>query len=251
MNDKLHDALKNWSERKRPTDEHMRQLTGRITSEASRLRHEEAFEAYVPFRMKFGYAALGAAVALAVSCLCLFSGIPRRPVDSEAPARLAEVQSDRIEAGRLLFAEMDRLFADNLRWVAESGGDMGLGVGSLPGGTVSDAEPVLVRLVVLTRDQRDASWRSVWDANVLLRGEERIEVVPNRNLENKLALWVYHMKGGELAVDADFSLDVPVRLAARINTVVRQGEPEEILRVSEDGIEYRVFQTVSVLTTKA
>ncbi len=85
---------------------------------------------------------------------------------------------------------------------------------------------------------------------MLLRGQDIVEVVPNRNSANKLALWVYPLNDGKIAVDGSISLDAPVRLSCKVDAVVQRGVPLELMSLKDGEIEYRVFQTVTDLAGK-
>jgi hypothetical protein len=142
---------------------------------------------------------------------------------------------------------MERLFAQDFRWVAESNGDVDLGVGVLPGGAGRQNAPTLVRLTVVARAEGQKAWRPIWNADVIVRGEDRVEISPNRKADNRLALWVCPLDDGKVAVDSVISLDAPVKVGGRLGTVVAQGVPTEVMAVRSGGTEYRVFQTTTVL----
>lgn len=253
MNDKLDNMLKEWAGKRAVSEMHLNELTRRITSEASRRRYvcglEKTGPEVSPFWNKLAHAGLGAAVTLVVALFYFQWFVSHRlpyPGNGEASS-LAAIPPRQIDSGRRLFSEMERLFSDRLRWIAESNGDMGIGVESLQGGLLEDSPPMLVRLMVISRKSGESAWRSVWNTDVLLRGEEVVEVVPNRESDNRLTLWVYPLADGKVAVDTSLSLEIPVRLSSRLNMVVQQGEPSEIMSLRIEEMEYRVFQTVTTL----
>ena len=85
------------------------------------------------------------------------------------------------------------------------------------------------------------------DADADDLSQEVVEVVPNRKAGNRLALWVYPLADGKIAVDTSLSLDMPVRISSKTTAVVRQGQPSEFMSVRIGETEYRVFQTVETL----
>jgi hypothetical protein len=253
MKDQLQSLLQSWTERRRPADGHLDDLRRRIRSAAlqpvRRATAEEFVLLTIPLAWKLRYAAAGALVVLALSVVCVrflapTGGPARAPGSAEA---LATVSDREIETGRRLFGEMELLFADRLRWVAESNGDMGLGVESLPGGAPQDAAAVLVRLVIAGRKADEAVWRPVWRVDVLLRGSELVQIVPNARADNALTLWVYPMADGKVAVDTALSLKAPVEVSSSGGCVVDQGKPSEVLSLRAGDTEYRVLETVRTL----
>ncbi len=89
-------------------------------------------------------------------------------------------------------------------------------------------------------------WRRLWVADVIVRGEDRIEVAPNRRDDNRLDLWVRALDDGKLAVDTAVSFASPVKADGRMEAVVDQGVPVEVLTLRSNGAEYRVFQTTTL-----
>ena len=254
MKDKLDSILQDWAARQAPTEEHLLDLRSRITNEISQGRYlshtEERSLAVIPLWSKLAYAGLGAAVTLIIALLYFNSFLAVRAPSSGngSASSFAAISKKQVEAGERVFREMERLFPNNLRWVSESNGDIGMGVESVQGGILKDSPRILVRLTVVSRKEGEKLWKPIWKTDVLLRGEELVEVVPNREKDNRLALWVYPLADGKIAIDSNLALDVPIRLASRINAVVDPGEPAEIMSVRAEDTEYRVFQTVEVLS---
>jgi hypothetical protein len=191
---------------------------------------------------------LGAAVAVAVLVNLPFGQVrSNEDTLSDAVASMAAISESRIEMGERLFKEMDRLFNGNLRWVAESNGDMGMGVETIPG--QHDAVPALVRVTVLSRQKDTTTWSTAWQSDVVLRGQDLVEVAPNAKTANKLSLWVFPLEDGKIAVDTSLSLELSGRLATQVSAVIAPGETTQLAAVYENDTEYRVFQTVVLLGT--
>jgi hypothetical protein len=251
MNRKIDNLIKEWARQAEPTDEHLKALTQRVSgklryvqpeAEGNKQRAPSAFRILAPL----GYTAIG---ALAAVVMFLYLPIGVQEVNSgsalKVAAAAAGLSQSRIATGIKLFDEMDRLFNGNLRWVSESNGDMGMGVETTPG--PCDAVPALVRITVLARRGDSADWSTAWQSDVVLRGQDLVEVAPNAESANKLALWVFPLEDGKIAVDTSVSLALSGHLATQISAVIAPGETTELAVVHEDGTEYRVFQTVVLL----
>jgi hypothetical protein len=237
--------LRDWAGSKEPSVAHLDKLAAGIRNGIVARRYEEApAPAGIGLLPRLAYAALGSAVTLG---LAAFWVLRLQPVDNGDAARFAAISAQRAAVGGKLFAEMEKLFAEDFRWVAESNGDMDLGVGSLPGGVVRPSVPALVRLTVVARMEGQKTWRQVWNADVMVRSEDRVEISPNRKADNRLAIWLCPLEDGKVAVESVMSLDAPVKAGGRLGTVVAQGVPTEVLAVRSGGTEYRVFQTTTVL----
>ena len=247
----LDSDLKDWAARQEPPPGHLDGLAARVTAETARRRYAIATAsapAWMPFLGKLGYAVTGAVVAAVVLALCMRHGAPRTGhAESDALARLAAPTVEQVSAERRLFAETARLFPQRLRWIAQSNGDMGLGVEAADQDWTCDTPPMLVRLVVVSRKNGEAVWRQAWSTDVVLRGEDMAEIAPNRDSANRLTLWVYPLQDGRVAVDTGVELDKPLKIASRLNAVVKAGEPAEVATVRSGDMEYRVFQTVERL----
>ena len=239
--------LKDWAEARKPAGDHLDKLATRIRNEIVARRYEQGLE-IVPARIgllpRLAYAALGSAVTLVLTAFCYFL---MHPADNGDAARLAVISAQRAAVGGKLFAEMERLFSHDVRWVTESNGDMELGVGVLPGGVGRQNVPALVRVSVVARADGQKTWRLVWNADVIVCGEDRVEISPNPASDNRLALWVCPLEDGKVAVESVISLDAPVKVGGRLGTVVAQGVPAEVMTVRSGGTEYRVFQTTTML----
>jgi hypothetical protein len=239
--------LKDWAKANEPSDDRLDKLAAGIRNEIVAHRHEQESNT-VPARFgllpRLAYAALGSAVTLV---LAVFWVLHTSPVRDQEGLELAAISARRAAVGGKLFAEMDRLFSHDFRWVAESDGDIDVGVGVLVGGAGRKDAPVLVLLTVVEREEGRETWRPVWNADIIVRGEDRVEITPNRKADNRVALWVCPLEDGKVAVDSVISLEAPVRVGGSLGAVVAQGVPTEIMAVRSGGKEYRVFQTTTLL----
>ena len=200
---------------------------------------------------KLGYAALGAAVTLVAGAVWLrllpVRAGPSVAAKGEVGGAALVLSEGQVLGRKALFAEMERLFSDQLRWVSLSDGEMGVGVEAIAGGVREGAAPMLVRLAVVSRKAGEKEWKTAWNADVILREEERVEVAAGRKADNRVALWVYPLAEGRVAVDTSLSLVAPVEVASSVSAVVKRGQPAEVLSLTTGETEYRVVQTVQTL----
>lgn len=246
-NTNLDRMLKDWAEARAPAGDRMDRLYCRIRHGIIARRYEQELEkapARIGLLPRLAYVALGSAVTLVLAALWVFHA---HPANNGEASRLAAISAQRAAVGGKLFAEMERLFSQDFRWVAESNGDVDVGVGVLVGGAGRQNVPALVRVTIVERDEGQKTWRQIWNMDVIVRGEDRVEISPNRKADNRLALWVCPLDDGKVAVESVISLNAPVKAGGRLGTVVSQGVPAEIMTVRSGGTEYRVFQTTTVL----
>jgi len=241
--------LKQWW-RERRSAHRDEQLCSRIMQAVGTDRFEEAVSPEAArcrlWLPRLAYAALGAAAALLVVFLSTEHGEPdgARGGANGAMA-LARVSAYELAAGARVFSETSRLFDHRLQWMAECSGDVSLGVDAGRGPT-SDAALAFVRLMVLERSAQDRTWKTAWQTDVVVRGQEVARAAIGGG-NDRLALWVYALEDGRLLVDTDIDLDGPVQLAASDSAIVGAGEPSVVASLQYGDTEYRVIQTVETL----
>ncbi len=253
MSRKVDSLIQAWARKAEPTDQHIEVLKRRIAGKVQYVTADgETGPSMSPSMHIFSrlvYTVLGAAAAVAI-----LLSLPRENDSRVGPsaanaASLAGISEGRIAMGERLFDEMNRLFDGNLRWVAESNGDIGMGVETMA--TQRDAVPALVRVTVLARRGDATTWSTAWQSDVVLRGQDLIEVAPNAETPNKLALWVFPLEDGKIAIDTSISLALSGHLATQVSAVIAPGETTELAVVNDGGAEYRVYQTVVLLREHA
>ena len=238
-----------WAERRKHDD--IESLCQKITQAVAEDRFEEptlvVTRPATLWLPRLGYALAGAA-ALAIVMLGVqrFGG-PETGGDSGFLA-MARIPSQELAAGARVFNETAQLFEHRLKWIVESNGDVGMGVDSCPEGDVDDAPPAFVRVMVLERTAGEETWRRTWKADVIVRGQQMAEVATNGDGKHKLMLWVYPMEDGRLLVDTDMVLTGSLKFAARESSIMIGGEPAEIASMRRGDTEYRVLQTVEMLS---
>ncbi len=250
MSDKLEQILRQWAAQNEADDNRINQLARRISTEAVQARTTTNTQtSHFPVWHKLLYAGYGAVVAAAISVLCFHFFLENCTTNAatDNAARLANVSEEKIQASRELFAEMKKLFPEQLRWICESNGDIGLGVESLAINDSEKSTPVLVKLTVVSRETGNEKWQPAWNTYVLLRGEEMVEIAQNETSGNRLALWVYPLDEGKLAVDTKISMNAPIRIASTASKIVKPGQPTKMASFKTVDKEYNLYQTVLAL----
>lgn len=249
MKDKLNTILQAWAEGKVCPEPELRRIQMRIVAEASRRLNVMTGSGggHVSLRIKLGYAGLGAGLAVVIGLVCLRTAL--LPPEGGAGSLVGRgvLTDPETEWNSRVFREIERLFPENLRWVSESNGDLGMGLETTEDVSAESARLVLVKIVVVSRGRADVAWRPVWSAEVVLRSQYVVEIHPNKDAGNKLAMWVCPLADGNVAMDVGVSLEEPVRLFSSVSTVLSQNEPTEQLFMRDGEMECKVVQTVKVL----
>ena len=243
MKDPLDSLLQDWSASHAPRADHLDQLSRTIGTEVVRQRYQQppmTSSITGGLWRKLGYMALGSALTLLLALLLTRFKPASEPAVATPWAMLSAQQ---IQAETRLFRELERLFPDNLRWVVQSNGDMGLGVAATASMELQRTPAMLVRMVVVSRRLGDKTWQPAWHADVIVRGGELVEVTPTRDKGNKLALWVYPLSDGAFAVDTSLAFTLPAPLNSRTSAVLHNGQPAEIATLRSGDWECRVLQT--------
>ena len=250
--DRLTNLLRDWAAGHMPDKKRLDDLAGRIHDAVARSGRAGWTEEERPRRLwrvswaRLAYAGLGAAVALlAVWASALFDGEGGGPA-APAPSDLARVPRADRHAGARIFAEVERLFGGKLQWVADSADDFRLGLSSYDV-SPEQAEPFLVRIVVVSRAAGERSWRRAWDTTILARPNEWLEVQPEADGRNHISLWLHPMPDGTVAVESGLRLRHPIETSCTTTGVLKPGRPTRVLTLSVGGIEYQVFQSVAAL----
>jgi hypothetical protein len=246
MHDPLDKLLREWSERTAPTQDELRRLQEYVcrvaTAPARPLPHRAATpsSAFWPALM---HASLGAAVVLLAGGLYLSATAPQQ-LGGTAMSVPVGIPAERIERSRILYDSVEGLFTDRLKWIAESNGDVGLGVDNVHAALNAAAAPLLVRLTVVSRRRGESAWQRVWGTDIITRPEEVANVVPDHRPTGELSLWVYPLEDGKLAVNTSLTLESPLRLSANAEEVVAPGVPSRLAALREGDMEYELYQTV-------
>jgi hypothetical protein len=250
--DQLNDMLRQWAHNQEPSDECFTQLQKRITAGAVEWRYAERKTEQrrflpMPVFSRLSYAVLGAVLAAVIAgyLSARFGG--SNGSELKTAAGLAVISPQRIVTAQSLYNETSQLFDANVRWVVDSGQDMDIQIDAVPAGAAQKHSPVLMRMTVVSRKKGEKTWKSVWNSDVMIRGEDQVNVAPDRQAGNLLTAWVYPLEDGKVMVNSSLKLDVPVRIGSSINNIVEQNVPTQVALLKTEDSEYRVFQTVKVL----
>lgn len=185
-----------------------------------------------------GWFAAGLAVAAAVACVAWWRGRDDEGANWPPSVRFAAAD---IAARAEVLAGMEQTFAGRLAWVAEH--DQTVAVG-LADGAVA-AAPVAVRIVVLTRRGAAARWEPAWQADVVVRDEQVVDVAAGAHGEGRLKLWAHCLPDGAIAVDGELTLaSHAVPLRASYGGVQKAGLPCRVTGDRAADVEWQVIQTV-------
>ncbi len=162
---------------------------------------------------------------------------PESPtVASVSPETLAEL--------RRITAEVDHLFPEGVRWIRQvNDGELQIDT-SPPRSLATDDGKILMRYVVLKRDQPCAPWREVHTANLIAAPGEPIELVGQESGH----LWVYPADDNVFAVESQLVLIANGHtLRLEFQGGVIGGAPRQVKTVHADGSDYLVFQEIATL----
>ena len=252
---RLDDLLRRWAASREPDSRRLDALRERVAKRVSApdcgvYRRQPS----MLLRMAAWGSAAAAVALLAVGLVWLLRGqaapMAGRPAPSAGdvrpdgpapvPAWLAPPQ---VDGKRELLAELQRVFEGRVAWVAETAGQIRLGLnGDNAGGAA-----LAIRLVLVERLD-DAAPRPVWAVD-LISGEERLVRLPADAAEGaEVAVWTYALPDGLVAVDGDIRWSQRSELPRTAYTgLLRPGVPQVVFHWRNDGVEYEVYQSVSVL----
>jgi hypothetical protein len=250
MSKQLDKQLKTWADGTEAPPEHLEALANRVRDEIVRERVHTATRSHHSHWHRLLYVTAGAAAAFLITFL--WFGAQRGNIGSGngmAAANTGAIPTDRLETAARLVGEMNRLFDENWRWVAESNGDMNMGVARLHGGVDKETQSMVVRVTLAAKEEGGQPWQEVWHSDIVIRSEEAVEITPNKDYDNCLAFWVLPMANGTLHIDTAVSLSHPLRVASRESMVVKDGAPSELASFSRGKTSYKLYQTVKLLSS--
>lgn len=255
MESEIDAVLKKWAERNTASGNRLDSIADRIRTEVARTRldSEPCVRVVVPFLWKLAYAGMGAVLSIAILLVASHLSVgPEAPTFcGKSAGKFFPISERQVQNVAQLFSEMEHLFARRLQWIVLYNGEMGIGVESEQKNAIHETPPAFVKLTVLSRKDGDPGWQPAWNVDVIVRGEEIVEVAPDSKTGDKITLWVCPLVDGKIAVDTTLSIVAPVELTSRIDTVVRQGEPREVFSVRSGDTRYCVVQTVQMLPTSS
>ncbi len=260
MNDKnLDNLLKQWASRRTPDEVQLRQLSERILDEINSDRpaptdRPASTKQYVdrsPWRVS---AALrrGTVIAVAASLLiggfAVLSYMTSKPTQQVTALEIASISGAELHEHATLFHEVERMFADDLRWVASTNTGMQMGIQPVSVGLHANASPMLIRTVVLQRRNTQSPWREILKTDVLTRNEEMVELAQKQDSPNRLMLWAYTLPDAKVVVESKIVVDGHMAIDTSISKVLTPGKPVQVFRLKTKDGECRVFQAVMPLS---
>jgi len=243
MKRNIDDALKAWSARHAPDRDHLSALVNRIGQQRlaapTVLAWSWQASGHWPRVTAFatGVAATLLAVLLWTTCTERHGSLSR--LLRNEGAQFAQHRA----ALATVFSETERLFGTNLQWVAQSGRRAELG---LVNAAANGDEPMVVHLSVMTRRAgEDRTWRCVWQADVVARPDGLINLDPDGQTGNRVALWLHRLDDGAAFVESRLELHQPVVMHAETSEVLRFGASRNVTRMRRGDTEYLLLQTVA------
>lgn len=185
--------------------------------------------------------------ACAAAVIIIFAVVSCLLLQRSRELPLTAMSEQCLENGARLFDELDSVFDRRLDWVYETDGKIQMGVNpELTTYSSLSEQPMLVRLAVLRRLD-DGGWDHCFKADIMMRGEQFAEIVPDGYPETRLHLWLAPASEGRVAIDTAFFMENDEKLVSQIKGVVHEGKLLEMHPVVNDDSNYRVFQIIQRL----
>lgn len=249
--DQLDDLLAAWQQRQQPGVERLEELTERVRArlgaEPIAIDRVISVDAATSERGIWwrGFATgLAAAVAIVVAALGWQLRSGGGPLDAAAPTLDPVPSIAATAAGKLeLFQAVQEMFPNQVRWVAESNGEVRLGLeenelASAAGRTVA------LRLTVEIRDSAAQPWRQVRGVDVMTREQESVHVVLN---DVAVEFWTCGLPDGKFAIEQSLDIGQPVQVSNFSVTAQDPRVAKELYWSRRGETEYRVLQTLTPL----
>ncbi len=258
---KLDNLLQAWARQRAADASTLHRLRTQILAEAERhtCGSGRGREARQPLRLSPTW--LVAAASLLVALGLGYAGFrlgSQDPPDSIAPATdtavpaFAQLDPPAMHTAATLLAELERIFDQRLQWVAETSGQVRLGIAE-PGSHVGGQPTVLVRITVVQRDPARATFQLLWSAQVV-GGDQQLVRLGNgpggAADEPRWQVWAYALPDGRIMVDSELRLPGPVRLHVACGGVQDSGVPTKVYAGRQGDGEFEVYQTVAILKDK-
>ncbi len=276
QNQELDRVLRQWADNRAPEAETLDRLRQQVTASLDQEKFLDLqplldVDANRPTTRRAVWAAMATAAMVLIALAYLWF-VPRDvdplignpgslAIDDNSPQRprspsSATLGRQQLEGQARLLAEMERMFDKQLLWVAETDGQVRLGLqadANVVDSELTNGRPVAVavRLVVVRRRDSETDWTTVWQADLVSRDQQVIQLAPADGSHGpKLLVWAYALPDGMIAVDSELALEGPVTMLAKFSGVHQAGVPIKVHSTKRDDVEYEVFQTVELLNDK-
>jgi hypothetical protein len=256
--DELTELLRAWADAQSPTAEEKQRLHARVTAALSGASSLAGVPPELPPHRSAAWGrvvwfALGAAAVLAAVLIWPRgeggrSALPPAAV-ADDPQAFAMLPAADLAQKAALLAEVQRLFADHLAWIAENGREVRIGTAADDEKAAPGAS-VVVRVVVVARKRGTDAWTPVWKTDAVIRGEQVVELAPTNDRDGRLQLWAYPLADGTIAVDADLRFAGALPVQFDYSGLQKAGVPSHAFSAKGPDAEYRVYQTVALLGGK-
>jgi hypothetical protein len=256
--DPLDLLLRGWADRHAADSGSLDRIQGAIGQAMKRDAQSQVRESTfaVPGRWQSRalWPSIGVVAALLLAMVSVMFWSPKRPeiARHDPPQSSGDVQAgitpEQLVRDTKLFAELDRVFGRQLRWVAESDGKLELGIepdatAALP----ANSKPVTIRFTVVKRGQSDRDWSVAWTVNLVARNEQLVQLQQAEADSPSLMVWTYTLADGKIACDAELSLGGSQGWRMKGSELQSAGDVREMGSAAEEGVEYRVYQAVQLL----
>jgi hypothetical protein len=255
--DKLDTRLQQWGARALLDETRRRELEMRIMRNTRECLHVQANAAtadngsWLHWPGLVGWATLGSLAAV----LVLLAVTLPRSANTVPPPSVAQDHTlalpfspEQIAARKLIFGELDDLFAGTLRWVKLQNGQFQFDFGTEPVHTKE--EPVALRTVVSILSPETEEWVPVWNTDILLPTEEYVSLAKPDHPETLLGLWVHRLPDGGYIVQADIR-DAGKSSASQMLQFLAGSGTTESACLNTGETQYRISQSMAVLTEGA
>lgn len=174
--------------------------------------------------------------------------VPRDPSPSPDPI---ERFSQQQRAQKLeLLSELDRMFGGKRVWFAETDSDVVLGGDAKSASEIAADSTVAMRLVLAKRPSEGGQWQRVWAADVVSRTDQVVRFLSQDSQQPAASFtsWTHLLPDGLVACDVDLKWDNGVAGQLTDSLLLSPGGTTEGASVKLDGVEYRLFHSVSLLS---
>jgi hypothetical protein len=179
-------------------------------------------------------------------CLAFLAGFwaARHKTSEAPPPTVAAISSETLANLGRITAEVDHLFPEGVRWIRQvDDGELQIDANAPRSIHTLDGK-ILIRYVVLKRDQPCAPWHEVHTANLIAAPGEPIELVG----QESGYLWVYPAGDNVFAVESQLALTANGHtLHLEFQGGVIGGAPRSVKTVHANGADYLVFQEIATL----
>ncbi len=257
----LDHAIQEWSAAQEPDDASLellhRQISAALHSEE--LPHdptEQVSKTQSHWRGRLVWFGLGVAVAL----LLAFSVTRNRPANApeiaehpprqagDLPPEFTWLAKSQLANKSQLLAEMRQVFSDKVAWIAETGGQVRIGLAPDDGFSSSAARRLAIRLVVTRTGPDSPSAHPVWAVDIISLDEQLVQLSDEAGSGDSLRMWTYCLPGeDQIAVDANVLVPGTDARQTTYSSVQQIGVPQCVSTWQQQGATYQVFQTVAYL----